>query len=52
MLILHGLIIAVGDRILPFLDQFIPYILEAINNESITDKLCTRMACGIVSDLC
>jgi hypothetical protein len=52
MLILHGLIIAVGNRILPYLEQFVALILKAIKDETVTDKLCTRLACGLVSDLC
>ena len=50
LFILHGLVVAVGERISPYIAVFKDYLVCAINKQN-TDEMGVRLACGLVSDL-
>lgn len=52
LLIFNGLINAVSKRVLPYINNLVKYIAQAIQDITCTDDMGVRMACGIVSDLC
>ena len=50
LFILHGLVVAVEQRIAPHIASFKDYLVCAINMQN-TDEMGVRMACGLISDL-
>ena len=48
--LLHGLIAAVEERILPHISKFMQFLVCALRMES-CDDMSTRLAAGIISDL-
>ena len=51
LFILHGLVYSVGERITPYINKFMAYITCSMRMEN-CDQMGTRMAAGLISDLC